>query len=111
MKKIYLGIFTALMITSCGTKKEASVDEILASNNVELMQAEKAKIEGKLQEFSVDLKKLNEQLSLLSEDKNIPLITTFTTKEEVFTHLIELCFNKFCERFEIQTHIISFEKI
>jgi len=90
MKKIYLGIFTALMITSCGTKKEASVDEILASNNVELIQAEKAKIEGKLQEFSVDLKKLNEQLSLLSEDKNIPLITTFTTKEEVFTHLIEL---------------------
>lgn len=90
MKKRYLGIFTALMITSCGTPKEASVDEILASNNVEQMQAEKAKIEGKLQEFSVDLKKLNEQIALLSEDKNIPLITTLTTQEEVFTHLIEL---------------------
>ena len=80
MKKRYLGIFTALMITSCGTPKEASVDEILASNNVEQMQAEKAKIEGKLQEFSVDLKKLNEQIALLSEDKNIPLITTLTDK-------------------------------
>ncbi|AUC85997.1 efflux RND transporter periplasmic adaptor subunit [Polaribacter sp. ALD11] len=90
MRKIYLLLITTLILTSCGGKKEVSVDDVLATNDVAQIKSKKATLDAKQQELSVELKKLNDRLDDLNEDKNIPLITTFKVKEEVFTHFIEL---------------------
>jgi RND family efflux transporter MFP subunit len=90
MKKIYLLLVTVLILNSCGNKKEASLDEILASNDVTLINAKKLEIDAKVQTFADDLKKLNDKLDTLKEDKNMPLITTSNIAEQVFTHFIEL---------------------
>jgi len=90
MKNIYVILLATLILTSCGDKKEISVDEVLASNDVEQIKSKKATLDAKQQEIAEELEKINEKLDDLNEDKNIPLITTLEVKEEVFTHYIEL---------------------
>ena len=90
MKNIYLILLTALFLTSCEGEKATSVAGILATNDVAQIKSKKAALDAKQQELSLELKQLNNRLDALNEDKNIPLITTFTAKETVFTHFIEL---------------------
>ena len=90
MKNIYLILLTALILTSCEGKKATSIDGILATNDLTQIKSKKLELDAKKQELSVNLKKINNYLDALKEDKNIPLITTFKAKETVFTHFIEL---------------------
>ncbi|QTD38758.1 efflux RND transporter periplasmic adaptor subunit [Polaribacter batillariae] len=90
MKNIYLLLLIGLLITSCGDKKELSVDDVLATNDIAKIKSKKADLDAKQQEIANDLKKLNDKLDDLNEDKNIPLITTYKVKEQVFNHYIEL---------------------
>jgi membrane fusion protein (multidrug efflux system) len=90
MKYIYVTFLTALILTSCGNKKEVSVDDVLATNDVPQIQSKKAEIDAKQAELSAELEKLNDRLDDLNQNKNIPLITTFTLKAAKFTHFIEL---------------------
>ena len=90
MKNIYLLFSVALILNACSTKKEPSLEEILATNNIEQITSEKIKIDAALQELTANLNKLNRKLTSLNKDKNTPLITTFKVQEEAFTHYIEL---------------------
>ncbi len=90
MKNIYLLLSTVLILNACSDKKEPTLEEILATNNVDQITSEKIKIDAALQELTVNLNKLNRKLNSLNKDKNTPLITTFKVQEEVFTHYIEL---------------------
>lgn len=90
MKNIYLLFSAALILNACSTKKEPSLEDILATNNIEQITSEKIKIDGALQELTANLNKLNRKLTSLNKDKNTPLITTFKVQEEAFTHYIEL---------------------
>jgi RND family efflux transporter MFP subunit len=90
MKKIYLVLFTALFLASCAEQKDASLETILASNDLKQIKAKKSDIDLRQQALTLDLKKINDKLDSLDEDKNVPLITTLKVKEQVFTHFIEL---------------------
>ena len=90
MKNIYLLFLAALILNACSTKKEPTLEEILATNNIEQITSEKIKIDAALQELTTNLNKLNKKLTSLNKDKNTPLITTFKVQEEAFTHYIEL---------------------
>jgi RND family efflux transporter MFP subunit len=90
MKYIYLLITVTLLLASCGNKKEVSVDAILATNDIKQIKSKKIEITTKQQTLSVELKKLNDKIDALDVNKNMPLITTYLVKEEIFTHFIEL---------------------
>tara|TARA_B110000240_G_scaffold190525_1_gene231819 strand:+ start:3158 stop:4330 length:1173 start_codon:yes stop_codon:yes gene_type:complete len=90
MKYIYLLITVTLLLASCGNKKEVSVDAILATNDIKQIKSKKTEITTKQQTLSVELKKLNDKIDALDVNKNMPLITTYLVKEEIFTHFIEL---------------------
>jgi RND family efflux transporter MFP subunit len=90
MKKLYAIIVASLILSACGHQKELSVDDVIASNDLEKIKSRKSAIVLKQQEMAVQIEKLNSILDDLDENKNTPLITTFKTKEEVFTHFIEL---------------------
>jgi membrane fusion protein (multidrug efflux system) len=90
MKYIYVTFLTALILTSCGNKKEVSVDAVLATNDVTQIKSKKAEIDAKQAKLSLAVEKLNDRLDDLNQNKNIPLITTFTVKAATFTHFIEL---------------------
>jgi RND family efflux transporter MFP subunit len=90
MKNIYVTLFTILLFISCGEKPEVSIDDVIATNDLAKIKAKKAEINAKQIALSDELKKLNDIIDALDENRNMPLITTYKVKEEVFTHFIEL---------------------
>ena len=90
MKNIYLLIIITVFLNSCSNEKEPSLEEILETNDVELLKSRKSEIDAKLEELTLDLSQLNNKLSVLNKDRNTPLITTITTSEQKFNHFIEL---------------------
>ncbi|MEM9857379.1 MAG: efflux RND transporter periplasmic adaptor subunit [Bacteroidota bacterium] len=93
MKTIQLfTLFTLsiLILAGCGNNEKGSINEIIASGDLEAVRAKKS-------EISMEQKKLDEQMQLLDsvisandENKKLPLVTTLTAKQEPFTHYIEL---------------------
>lgn len=90
MKYIYLLFLTAIILSACSNKKELSVDEILATNDIAIINSKKVEIDTELEKLTTSLNKLNSKLNSLNKDKNTPLITTFKAQEQVFDHFIEL---------------------
>ena len=90
MKNIYLLIIITVFLNSCSNEKEPSLEEILATNDVELLKSRKSEIDAKLEELTLSLNQLTNKLSVLNKDRNTPLITTITTSEQKFNHFIEL---------------------
>lgn len=90
MKTIYTLVFASILFISCGEKKVETVEGVIATNDIVKIKAKKAEIEKKQQAFDDQLKMLNTKLDALDTNKKVPLITTFTAKEEVFTHYLEL---------------------
>jgi len=91
MKHIFSITLLTLLILSCGgEKKEKSVDDVIASQDLKDIRAKKDEISAKQIEFTSQIKLLDEQISKLDTIKKVPLITTFIAKEELFNHYLEL---------------------
>ncbi len=90
MKTIYTLVFASILFISCAEKKVETVEGVIATNDIVKIKAKKAEIEKKQQAFGDQLKMLNTKLDALDTNKKVPLITTFTAKEVVFTHYLEL---------------------
>ncbi len=91
MEKILSIITISFLLASCGgEKKETSVEDIIASQDLTQMRAKKDEITNTQIEHAAQLKLLDEQISKLDTVKKVPLITTFIAKEELFNHYLEL---------------------
>ena len=90
MKHIYSLLFLALLISSCGGDKAKSIEDIIATDNLELIRKKKTELDASVQEISAQLKQLEAKIKVLDPLEKIPLITTFQVKEAVFTHYVEL---------------------
>ncbi|WP_242092578.1 efflux RND transporter periplasmic adaptor subunit [Aestuariivivens sediminicola] len=90
MKYIYSLLFATALLTSCGGDKKKSVEDIIASDNIELIRKKKAELDAARQEISAQLKQLETKIKELDPQEKVPLITTFKTSETVFNHFIEL---------------------
>ncbi len=90
MKRIYSLVIVALVLASCGGDKKMSVEDIIASGSLEQIRKKKTELDASAQEISSQLKQLELEIKKLDPQERIPLITTFTTKEAVFNHFVEL---------------------
>ena len=90
MKHIYKLFIFALIIVSCSGNKEQTIDEIIATKDVKLIQAKKDELVTKQQDIVSKIKQLDDSLQALSPDRNVPLITTFIATTEEFKHYLEL---------------------
>ncbi|OBX23702.1 MULTISPECIES: efflux RND transporter periplasmic adaptor subunit [Bizionia] len=90
MKNIKILIILALIISSCGNKKEKSLDAVLESNNLSELKERRTQIDTKQQELNDQMVLLNEKIAKLDTIKKVPLITTFKAKQEVFKHQLEI---------------------
>ena len=90
MRKIYSLFAITLLLASCGGKKEQSVQDVVASNDLAKIREKKASVEDKIQTLTEDIKLLNSKISELDTNKKVPLITVLSAKEEVFNHYLEL---------------------
>ena len=92
MKKTALLLSLFVLIVSCGKKekKQLSIEDLIASNNLEEIQHTRKNLVAHQQELVGKIKQLDTKINELDISKRMALITTFKVKTEVFTHYIEL---------------------
>ncbi|GAA3645556.1 efflux RND transporter periplasmic adaptor subunit [Flavivirga jejuensis] len=90
MKNIYSLVIVTLLLTSCGSDKKMSVEDIIASGNLEQIRQKKTELDASAQEISSQLKQLQLEIKKLDPQERVPLITAFAAKEGIFNHFVEL---------------------
>ncbi|WP_299365334.1 efflux RND transporter periplasmic adaptor subunit [Winogradskyella sp.] len=90
MKHITTLILTALILVSCGNQNPKSVDDVIASKDLTQIREKKAALDEQYNALGEQIKQLTESIKELDPQEKIPLITTFTVKDTVFNHYVEL---------------------
>ena len=90
MKHILSILAIAFILTSCGEKKKNSVENVLESNNLEIIRKKRAELVNEQDVLHEKIKRLDEKITALDTTKNTPLITTFKAAFEEFNHMLEL---------------------
>ncbi|WP_010177254.1 efflux RND transporter periplasmic adaptor subunit [Aquimarina agarilytica] len=81
--------FLFLLVIACG-KKETTVADTIASNDIKSIRAKKKELATQQQNIIAQIKQLNTAIEKLDPNKKVPLVTTFTIKDTLFNHYIEL---------------------
>ncbi|MEP1487763.1 MAG: efflux RND transporter periplasmic adaptor subunit [Algibacter sp.] len=90
MKNIFTLLILALLVSSCGGDKNKSVEDIIATKDLELIRKKKTELDAAEHELSAQIKQLEVEIKKLDPQEKIPLVTTFAAKESVFNHFVEL---------------------
>ncbi|RZN82074.1 MAG: efflux RND transporter periplasmic adaptor subunit [Winogradskyella sp.] len=90
MKHILALLLISILITSCGGEKTKSVEAVIETENLEDIRKKRGEIVAKQQEIAEQLKQLDAKIAVLDTTKKVPLITTFTAKQDIFNHYLEL---------------------
>jgi len=90
MKHIFSLLIITLVLASCGGDKKKSIEDIIAEGDLTTIRAKRSEVVASQQQIAEQLRLLDAKISTLDTVKRIPLITTFTAKEEVFNHYLEL---------------------
>lgn len=92
MKQSYKLIILSISIffAACGDNKEQTVDEVIATSNLEIIKEKRVALVEKQQVLLGEIKNLDEALAKYDTVQKVPLITTFTAKKEVFNHFLEI---------------------
>lgn len=90
MKNIYSLLIVTILLTSCGGDNKKSVEDIIASNNLEQIRKKKTELDVEQQAITSQLKQIEAKIKELDPQERIPLITTFNAKQSVFNHYVEL---------------------
>ena len=90
MKHIFSVLIVTLLLASCGGNKKNTVEKVLETNNLEGIRTKRAELVAEQDAIHSKIKLLDNRIKTLDTTQNIPLITTFKAKEEVFSHVLEL---------------------
>lgn len=89
MRKIFLFVIANVLLTSCGGKKEQSVEEVIATKDLKQIRAKKATLDKKQLEIANQIKLLATEIVKLDNNKKVPLITVLKAVEKPFVHYLE----------------------
>jgi multidrug efflux pump subunit AcrA (membrane-fusion protein) len=90
MKNIYSILAISVLLISCGGNKKNSMDNVLESNNLELIRQKRGDLVNEQRALNDNIKLLDEKIKRIDTTKNVPLITTFLAETENFEHVLEL---------------------
>lgn len=90
MRNIFTLLILALLVSSCGGEKNKSVEDIIATKDLELIRKKKTELDTKEHEISAQIKQLEAEIKAIDPQEKIPLVTIFTAKENIFNHFVEL---------------------
>lgn len=86
---LILTILTVIL-SSCGGDKNKSVEDIISSDDLVKIRERKTELDAQQKTLSDNIKLLEKKIKELDPQQKIPLVTTFKTQKEVFTHYVEL---------------------
>ena len=90
MKNIYTLVIGSLLILSCGGNKKTTIEDVIASGNLEKIRARRTEVVAKQQELIDAIKKLDLKIATLDLTKKLSLITAVKIEESEFKHYLEL---------------------
>jgi len=90
MKNIYTLVIGSFLILSCGGNKKTTIEDVIASGNLEEIRVRRTEVVAKQQELNDAIKKLDLKIATLDLTKKLPLITTVKIEESEFNHYLEL---------------------
>ena len=90
MRTVYLLLLTTIILVSCGEKKQPTLDEVIATQDLTKIRTKKTELDKQSQEISEKIKLLIAEIDKLDTLKRVPLVTAIEAKQEVFNHYLEL---------------------
>lgn len=91
MRNILYFLLTAMiLLVSCGSEKEQSVSDLIASGNLEALRTKKTEISDQQKQLDSHLRLLDSAIATKSGEERLPLVTTIKAKAQRFDHLLEL---------------------
>ncbi len=88
-KAIYITLIAAVL-ASCGSSSNNSLEEVIASKDVEAIRAKRNSVTQELKTLEDQVKKLDEAIAELDDNSKLPLVSTITVNPEKFQHFLEL---------------------
>jgi RND family efflux transporter MFP subunit len=88
-KAIYITI-TALILASCGSGSSNSVENVIASKDVEAIRAKRNSVTEELKALEAQVKQLDEAIGELDDSSKLPLVSALTVVPQKFQHYLEL---------------------
>lgn len=79
-----------ILLASCGSKDNKSIDAIIESKDLETIRSRKTELISEQSQIKQEIKKLDIAIAELDSKKKIPLITTFKLESSDFKHFLEL---------------------
>ena len=89
MNKLSIAIILGIFLVGCGSDKEKSVEDILASGDLTEIRTKRAEIVQQQSEFNKHLDLLDKKIAELDEGGKIALVSSIKVSEEVFHHYLE----------------------
>ena len=90
MKNLITSTLIALTIISCGQKDPRSVDAVIESGDLSAMKAKKEQVLKSYDSIAQVLGELDKAIAEKDTLKKYPLVTTFTIKDTLFEHFIDI---------------------
>ena len=88
-KYLLLSLWASLSLLSCQEKKQ-TVEEVIASNDLEQLRAKRAAIGDQHQALSQDLDALDRAIGKLDQNEKLSLVTALVIAPEVFEHYLQV---------------------
>ncbi|MEZ4777874.1 MAG: efflux RND transporter periplasmic adaptor subunit [Flavobacteriaceae bacterium] len=89
MRTFLLIFISSITLIACGDKAKTT-EEIIGTGNLQEIRTKRAEIVAQQTAIHEELQLIDEAISTLDTVKKVPLITSFTAKEEVFNHFFEV---------------------
>lgn len=91
MKKISALLLLFIALISCGgNDQKPAIADVIEQGDLKAIRAKRGEIMAEYSEMQTKIKQLDVAISELDTLKKLPLVTTYTTKESLFKHYLEL---------------------
>lgn len=90
MKQLITIVFASLILISCGGEGKNSTTSVIEKGTLEEMRAKRTELVAKAESLRKELELLDDAIGKKDTNEKLALITTFTVKETVFNHYVEL---------------------
>lgn len=90
MKIIYPLLIVLVLFASCGDSKNNTVVNVIDSKNLEKIREKRSSLVEDQKGIEDKILLLDQAISKIDTVKNVPLISTFKAKAEVFNHTLEI---------------------
>lgn len=90
MKQLITIVFASLILISCGGEGKNSTTSVIEKGTLEEMRAKRSELVAKAESLRKELELLDDAIGKKDTNEKLALITTFTVKDTVFNHYVEL---------------------